>query len=474
MGTRGPTVLIVDDERNARYGMRKALDEGMEVLEAENLRSAVELVAEHHPEIILLDLNLGGENGLDLLSDTRAVDPPPLVIIITAHGNEKIAVEAMKAGAYDYLAKPFELDELRLVVRNAAEHSRLQEEILRLRRQLDEARGYGALVGRSEAMVRVYALIEKVAETDVSILITGESGSGKELVAAEIHRNSPRARGELVAVNCAAIPENLIESELFGHEKGSFTGALQRRIGKFEQARGGTLFLDEIGDMPLGTQAKILRALEEHSVQRLGSNQTIEVDVRILSATNRDLSTLVGEGTFRADLFYRLEVVRIDLPPLRRRREDIPLLVEHFLRTFARKHGRESASVEPDALAFLTRFDFPGNVRQLRNVVERLVVLSGDRPIGPRDLPDEIRYFDPATGHSSTELQLDPFLALPYRDARESFERHYLLRKLAEHDQNITHTAAAIGIHRQSLQQKVRDLDLKPFLQTEDGRESAG
>ncbi|MEJ2078663.1 MAG: sigma-54 dependent transcriptional regulator [Acidobacteriota bacterium] len=432
MMPEGPRVLIVDDERNARYGMRRALDESMDVMEAETLQEGVRLVDERHPEIILLDLNLAGQSGLDLLAHTRELEPAPLVIIITAHGNEKVAVDAMKSGAHDYLAKPFELDELRLVVRNAAERNRMQEEIRQLRRRLDEARGYGSLVGRSQAMERIYALIEKVAETDVSVLITGESGSGKELVAREIHRHSPRAKGELVPVNCAAIPENLIESELFGHEKGAFTGALQRRIGKFEQARGGTLFLDEIGDMPLGTQAKILRALEERSVQRLGSNQNIDVDVRII--------------------------------PLRRRRDDIPLLMQHFLESFARRYQRDAIAVSPDALALLGRYDFPGNVRQLRNIIERLVVLSGDRPIGPKELPDEVRLFDPATGRSTTELQLDPFLTLPYREARESFERHYLLRKLSEHDQNITHTAAAIGIHRQSLQQKIRDLDLKPFL----------
>jgi DNA-binding NtrC family response regulator len=464
MMPEGPRVLIVDDERNARYGMRRALDESMDVMEAETLQEGVRLVDERHPEIILLDLNLAGQSGLDLLAHTRELEPAPLVIIITAHGNEKVAVDAMKSGAHDYLAKPFELDELRLVVRNAAERNRMQEEIRQLRRRLDEARGYGSLVGRSQAMERIYALIEKVAETDVSVLITGESGSGKELVAREIHRHSPRAKGELVPVNCAAIPENLIESELFGHEKGAFTGALQRRIGKFEQARGGTLFLDEIGDMPLGTQAKILRALEERSVQRLGSNQNIDVDVRIISATNRELTSLVADGAFRSDLLYRLEVVRIDIPPLRRRRDDIPLLMQHFLESFARRYQRDAIAVSPDALALLGRYDFPGNVRQLRNIIERLVVLSGDRPIGPKELPDEIRFFDPATGRSTTELKLDPFLALPYREARESFERHYLLRKLSEHDQNITHTAAAIGIHRQSLQQKIRDLDLKPFL----------
>jgi two-component system response regulator AtoC/two-component system nitrogen regulation response regulator NtrX len=373
----------------------------------------------------------------------------------------------MKRGAYHYIAKPFDVDELRAVVRNAGESILLQRENLDLRDRLEHARGYGSIIGQSRPMTRVYSIIEKVAETDVTVLITGESGAGKELVAHAIHRESPRRQHEMVTVNCAAIPENLIESELFGHEKGAFTGAAQRRIGKFEQARRGTLFLDEIGDMPLGTQAKILRALEERKVERLGSNQPLDVDVRIISATNRDLKEMVAEGTFRSDLYYRLEVVRIELPPLRKRKDDIPLLTEFFIRQFADRHGREIQGISSQALSRLVQYDFPGNVRQLRNLVERMVVLSSNRQIEMGDLPEEIRLFDTATGQDARLLRLEPFLDLPFKEARDSFERNFLLSKLAEHDNNITHTAAAIGLHRQSLQQKIRDLDLRPLINPE-------
>jgi len=461
-------VLIVDDERTARYGMRKALDLQVEVLEADRLSTAQQIFEEKLPEIVLLDLNLGGESGFDFLAFTQKQDVRPHVIVITAHGNERVAVDAMKRGAYHYVAKPFDVDELRAVVRNAGESILLQRENLDLRTRLESARGYGSIIGQSRPMTRVYSVIEKVAETDVTVLITGESGAGKELVAHAIHRESPRRQYEMVTVNCAAIPENLIESELFGHEKGAFTGAAQRRIGKFEQARRGTLFLDEIGDMPLGTQAKILRALEERKVERLGSNQPLDVDVRIISATNRDLKEMVEEGTFRSDLYYRLEVVRIELPPLRKRKDDIPLLTEFFIRQFADRHGREIEGISSQALAQLVQYDFPGNVRQLRNLVERMVVLSSRPQIETGDLPEEIRLFDPATGQDARLLRLEPFLDLPFKEARDSFERNFLLSKLAEHDNNITHTAAAIGLHRQSLQQKIRDLDLRPLINPEE------
>jgi two-component system response regulator AtoC/two-component system nitrogen regulation response regulator NtrX len=457
-------VLIVDDERTARYGMRKALDLEVEVLEADRLSIAQQIFEEKRPEIVLLDLNLGSESGSEFLDFAQGQKPRPYVIVITAHGNERVAVDAMKRGAYHYIAKPFDVDELRLVVRNARESIILQRENQELRTRLDQVRGYGKIIGQSDTMGRVYSIIEKVAETDVTILISGESGVGKELVSHEIHRSGPRHQHEMVTVNCAAIPENLIESELFGHEKGAFTGATQRRIGKFEQARRGTLFLDEIGDMPLGTQAKILRALEERKVERLGSNQSIEVDVRIISATNRNLKEMVEDGTFRADLYYRLEVVRIDIPALRKRRDDIPVLTEFFINQFAEKHGRRAAGISPEALAQLVRYDFPGNVRQLRNLVERMVVLSAESQIEMSDLPEEVRLFDPATGQSASQLSLQPFLELPFKEARDSFERNFLLSKLAEHENNITHTAAAIGMHRQSLQQKIRDLDLKNLI----------
>jgi two-component system response regulator AtoC/two-component system nitrogen regulation response regulator NtrX len=454
-------VLIVDDEATARYGIRKTLDTGCDVFEAANLESAKKTLETESPDIVLLDLNLGGENGLDLLSTTVEAAGPPLVVIITAHGNEKIAVEAMKAGAFDYVAKPFEIEELRLVVRNAAEQIHLRRENERLRNELVAATGFGEMIGQSPAMHKVFDMIDKVAETDVTVLITGESGCGKELVASELHRRSARQGGELVTVNCAAIPENLIESELFGHEKGAFTGAVQRRIGKFERARGGTLFLDEIGDMPVGTQAKILRVLEEKKIERLGSNQNIDVDVRIISATNRDLLEQVEKGEFRKDLYYRLEVVGIHVPALRKRKEDIPLLVDYFLDTFCEKHGKQGMKLTREALAVLMRYSFPGNVRQLRNLLERLVVLAAEPEIRETDLPEEIRYFDAEAGVDTSGMSLGPLLEMELRPARDTFERKYLLVKLADNNYNITHTAAAIGIHRQSLQQKMKDLNLK-------------
>jgi DNA-binding NtrC family response regulator len=456
--------LIVDDEETARYGMRKALASQGKIFEAATLTAARTILTEEEPQLVLLDLNLAGEDGFELLAQSRKLSPPPNVIVITAHGNEKIAVEAMKKGAFDYLAKPFEIDELRLVVRNAAEQVMLREENLSLKTELAAVSGYGEMVGSSDAMKRVYDLIDRVAETDATVLLTGESGSGKELVARELHRGSSRKDGPFVFINCAAIPETLIESELFGHEKGAFTGASEQRAGKFERANGGTLFLDEIGDMALETQAKLLRVLEDHSVERLGSEKTIPVDVRIVSATNQDLLAMVEEKKFREDLYYRLEVVKIHIPPLRKRREDIDALVQYFLELFSQKHGKEIPEIGGEAMAWLTRYSYPGNVRQLRNMVERLLILHPDGPVEKKDLPDEIRYFVPGEESESKGEGLEPLFKLSYKNARSAFETRYLLWNLQENANNITHTADGIGIHRQSLQQKIRDLSLRDFM----------
>jgi two-component system response regulator AtoC/two-component system nitrogen regulation response regulator NtrX len=440
------------------------LDGDYEVFEASNLTKARELCEVQQPEIVLLDLNLGAEDGFDFLEEVQRRDLPVLVIIITAHGSERIAVGAMKKGAYDYLAKPFEIDELRLIVRNAAEQIQLRQENQQLREKLAAASGYGSIIGRSQPMQGVFSMIEKVSGTDVTVLLSGESGSGKELVALELHRNSPRSKQELVTVNCAAIPDNLIESELFGHEKGAFTGATQSRVGKFEKADRGTLFLDEIGDMSLDIQAKILRVLEEKKIEKLGSNRLIQVDVRIISATNRDLAEMVQEKGFREDLFYRLEVVKIPIPPLRMRKEDIPLLIEYFLDQFCKRYQKPSITVDPASMAVFMRYSYPGNVRQLRNIVERLVVLASGPIVREADLPMEMRFFDPETGADASARSWEPLLNMGFKTARETFESKYLLAKLTEHGNNITHTAEAIGIHRQSLQQKIKDLDLKKFL----------
>src|SRR5215475_904130 len=386
--------MIVDDEEAARYGMRRALSTlGYNITEAGSAEAARALLKQTEPDLLLLDVNLPGLSGLDFLRELKSNNGNgPLVIIVTAHGSERMAVEAVKAGAHDYLSKPFELDDLRLVVKNAAETVQLRRENYSLRRRIEVERSQrGALVGNSEAMQRVRAMIEKVAETDATVLVRGESGTGKELVAHEIHeRNSARRNGSFVAVNCAALPSELIESELFGHEKGAFTGAAGRREGKFEQADGGTLFLDEIGDMSANVQAKLLRALEERRIERLGGNDSIPVDVRIVSATHRPLEQEINTGHFRADLFYRLRVVTIDIAPLRERREDIPVLVETFLRNAAERYELPHRPMAQPALRRLVEYSWPGNVRELKNTMDRAVIMAEGDELTARDLPVEV------------------------------------------------------------------------------------
>lgn len=387
----------------------------------------------------------------------------PVVVVITAYGSEKIAVEAMKKGAYDYIAKPFDIEELRLIARNALEKLALQDENRKLRSQLEslsELDGLGTLVGKSPVMKELFAKIEKVSPTEVTVLLQGESGSGKELVAREIHRRSHRADKPLVVMNCAALPEALIESELFGHERGAFTGATERRIGKFEMANGGTLFLDEIGDMHLNTQAKFLRAVEEQKFERLGGGEMVRVDVRVISATNKDLVAEIKKGSFREDLYFRLKVVEIELPSLRQRREDIPLLVQHFLKLYSQKNNKEVKGVSREAMRILLSYDWPGNVRQLANTLESAMVLARETTITKEDLPEDLREGQPL---ASPVITLDS--TLPFKEAKrrvvESFEKEYILRSLKAHGGNITRTAEALGMHRQGLQQKLRELNLK-------------
>lgn len=459
-----PAILIADDEKGARFGMKKALEkDGYPLFEATSGPEAVEFIKNHLPDIVFLDINMPEMNGLEVLEKIRGMECPPLVVVITAYGSEKIAVEAMKKGAYDYIAKPFDVEELRLITRNALEKLALQDENRRLRSQLEglsTVEGLGEIVGQSPAMRRVFTKIEKVAPTETTVLLLGESGSGKELVAREIHRRSHRADKPLVVMNCAALPETLIESELFGHEKGAFTGATERRIGKFEMAHGGTIFLDEIGDMSPNTQAKLLRAIEEKKFERLGGMETLRVDARVISATNKDLPAEIEKGTFREDLYYRLKVVEIELPALRQRREDIPLLVQHFLRLFSRRHKKELEGVSREVMRILLSYDWPGNVRQLANTLERAVILAENATITREDLPEDLKGDQPPVS-SSTILDY----TLPFREAKrrvvESFEREYILQSLKAHKGNITKTAEALGMHRQGLQQKLRELNIK-------------
>jgi DNA-binding NtrC family response regulator len=461
-------LLIVDDEEAARYGMRRALETfGGEIAEAASAESARTLMRETEFDLLLLDVNLPGISGLEFLnqiqteSETNKTEAP-LVVIITAHGSERLAVQAVKSGAHDYLSKPFELDDLRLVVKNALETTRLRRENRSLRRRLEiEASQRGALIGNSDAMQRVRAMIDKVADTDATVLVRGESGTGKELVARELHeRSSTRSTGAFVAVNCAALPHELIESELFGHEKGAFTGAAARRKGKFEQANGGTLFLDEIGDMSANVQAKLLRALEERRIERLGGDESIAVDVRIVSATHRDLEDEIENGNFRADLFYRLRVVTIDIAPLRDRREDIPVLSAAFARQVADRHGLPERVIGRDGLRRLVEYSWPGNVRELKNVIERAAIMSEGDELNEIEINGQSK----VTSSSAPDVSANGNLLVPYtsdfRDDRREFERRYIARCLEEAGGNVTRAATVLGMHRQSLQHKLRELGL--------------
>ena len=460
--------MIVDDEEAARYGMRRALTTfGYNISEASSAEAARALLKQQETDLLLLDVNLPGMSGLDFLRELKQSNGnAPLVIIVTAHGSERMAVEAVKAGAHDYLSKPFELDDLRLVVKNAAETVQLRRENYSLRRRIEVERSQrGALIGNSQAMQRVRAMIEKVAETDATVLVRGESGTGKELVAREVHeRNTARRNGAFVAVNCAALPSELIESELFGHEKGAFTGAAARREGKFEQADGGTLFLDEIGDMSSNVQAKLLRALEDRRIERLGGNDSIPVDVRIVSATHRPLEQEIEKGHFRADLFYRLRVVTIDISPLRERREDIPILAETFLRNAAERYELPQRTLSQSALKKLLEYAWPGNVRELKNTIERAVIMAEGEEVSVRDLPDEVTAGLPKSGVvEGDESDVDglrvPFTA-DFREDRREFERRYITRCLEHTQGNVTRAAEILDMHRQSLQHKLRQLGL--------------
>src|SRR5258708_4835227 len=456
-------LLIVDDEEAARYGIRRALEAfGCEIAEAGSVEAARELMVDAKVDLLLLDVNLPGISGLEFLQELQSGNQAemPLVVIITAHGSERLAVQAVKSGAYDYVSKPFELDDLRLVVKNAFENIKLRRENLSLRRRIEiESSQRGALLGNSAPMHSVRAMIEKVADTDATVLVRGESGTGKELVARELHeRSSARSSGAFVAVNCAALPTELIESELFGHEKGAFTGAAARRQGKFEQANDGTLFLDEIGDMSANVQAKLLRALEERRIERLGGDESIPVDVRVISATHRALEEEIADGNFRADLFYRLRVVTIDIAPLRERREDIPFLAETFACQACERHGLPERRLSGDALRKLMEYEWPGNVRELKNAIERAAIMSEGDELSVNDLEHAPQ------GKASVEAPMTGDLSVPYtsgfRDDRREFERRYIARCLEESGGNVTRAASILGMHRQSLQHKLRELGL--------------
>jgi DNA-binding NtrC family response regulator len=454
------TILIVDDEPAARYGLRRALEAKYRIAEADSAEAARIALDTEKPDLLLLDIVLPGQDGLSFLKWMREQGSEVPVLMVSALDTAKTAVAALQLGAADYLVKGFELDELRQRVANLLKLATLEKENDTLRRQLAVEGQFGQMIGRSAEMRRAFEMADRVAPTDSTVLILGESGTGKDLLAQEIHARSPRGGKAFVAVNCAALPETLIESELFGYERGAFTGAAQQKKGKFELASGGTLFLDEIGDMNPVTQAKVLRALENRTIERLGGTQSIPVDVRVISATHRDLPAEIRAGKFREDLFYRLRVVTIELPPLRTHKEDIPVLAESFLQMHTARLGR-SAQLSRDAMAALERYDWPGNVRELKNALERSLVLCRSEEIGVSDLPGEVaRGEAPLSAHSGGDSAND-FGERDFREAKRKFEVAYLTKQLADHRWNVSRTAATIGLHRQSLQEKLRELGIR-------------
>ena len=454
------TILIVDDEPTARHGLRRALEGCYRTVEADSAAAARSALSTENPDLLLLDVVMPGEDGLALLKWLRMEGQQLPVLMVSALDTAKPAVEALQYGAADYLVKGFELEELRTRVANLLKLAKLEQENNSLRRRLATEGQFGQMIGRSAAMRRAFEMADRVAGTDSTVLILGESGTGKDLLAQEIHARSQRNGKAYVAVNCAALPETLIESELFGYERGAFTGAAQQKKGRFEQAHGGTLFLDEIGDMNPVTQSKVLRALENRTIERLGGTQSIPVDVRVISATHRDLPLAIRDGKFREDLFYRLRVVTIELPPLRTHKEDIAALSEAFLQIHGARLGR-NGRLAKEALTTLERYDWPGNVRELKNAIERAMVLSRGEEVGVADLPEEVVKGSPVlpkANQSGADLGLNES---DFREAKRKFEVAYLKRQLTAHRWNISRTAATIGLHRQSLQERLRELGIR-------------
>ena len=454
------TILIVDDEPAIRYGLRRALEETYRIVEADSAQAAREAIAREIPDLALLDIVLPGEDGLSFLRAIRSEGFSRPILIVSALDTARTAIEALRSGANDYIVKGFDVAELRQRVANLVRLAELEADNTRLRRQLVSDGEFGRMRGVSAQMRRVFDLAARVAASDATVLIRGESGTGKDLLAQEIHDRSPRAGKPFIAVNCAALPEHLIESELFGYEKGAFTGASQMKKGKFELATSGTLFLDEIGDMNPVTQAKVLRALESRTIERLGGTLTIAVDVRVISATHRNLEKEIGEGKFREDLYYRLRVVTLELPSLRERKEDIPALAGDFLGQLGARNHRQ-AQLTREAGEALLRYDWPGNVRELRNALERSLVLSSGKTIDVADLPEEVRRGENSRGNGAAASSDEILGETDLREAKRRFEIAFLKRKLGEHRWNVSRTAAAVGLHRQSLQEKLRELGIE-------------
>jgi two-component system, NtrC family, response regulator AtoC len=446
------TILIVDDEKHTREGLRQSLEEECDVYTASNIEEALNVLDADRIDLVLTDLRLGGEDGLALIEKILQRARPPICILMTAYGSIATAVEAMRKGAYDFVTKPINLDELGMKIRRAINGQRLEQENLQLKQQVQQRFGLENLIGESSALHRILDTIQQVAPTRATVLIQGESGTGKELIARAIHNLSNRNKTRFVALNCSAFSPQLIESELFGHEKGAFTGASERRIGRIEQAAGGTLFLDEIGEIDGNVQVKLLRALDPGVFERVGGNQTIKTDIRLIAATNRDLTLLVTEKKFREDLYYRLNVVQIRVPPLRERKEDIPLLANAFLREISQRDSKPYRSLSPEAMDALLRYDWPGNIRELKGAIDSGVTLATGNQITFQDLPLTVAQVQFGTsahlGENVGQMNL------------HNNEMRLIVRALEETRGNRTEAAKKLGISRRTLHRRLKELNL--------------
>ena len=450
------TVLVADDKKSMREFLSEALQkEGYQVSLAADGEQALELFRELIPDIVITDIRMPGLNGLEFLKSMRDLDPEAVVIVITAYGSIETAVTAMKSGAYDYITKPFSIDELTVVMDKAKEQRRLVDENRRLRLELTKKYKFENIIGKSPKIQEVFDIMERVIPSKATVMLYGESGTGKELIARAIHYSGARKNGPFVKVNCAALPESLLESELFGHERGAFTGAIQRRQGRFELSDNGSIFLDEIGDISPTVQVRLLRVIQQREFERVGGAKTIQVDVRILAATNRDLEEAVEDGVFRKDLYFRLHVLHIDMPPLRQRREDIPLLIKYHLDLFNAENGKNVTGVAPEALDTLTTYDWPGNVRELRNCVERMIVMTQDSTLTIADVPHEIR--------DAAGTVLVPVTTLPTASVldMETNERNLIVQALRNCNGNRSAAARELGISRRTLHRKINQFNLR-------------
>ena len=450
-----PTLLIVDDEKHTREGLRSSLDDSFDVYVASDIAGAMGVLERENVDLVLTDLRLGGEDGMQLIDKVLARAHPPVVVMMTAYGSVDAAVEAMRRGAYDFVTKPVNIDRLEILLHRALRSVKVEAEVVELKKQVEKRYGLERLIGESQVMQEVYETIKQVAPTRATVLIQGESGTGKELVAQALHALSERPKPKFVAVHCAALSAQLLESELFGHEKGAFTGASEKRIGRFEQANGGTMFLDEIGEIDHATQVKLLRVLgEERSFERVGGNAPIKVDVRLVAATNRDLAKMVSEGKFREDLFFRLSVVPITLPPLRARKEDLPLLVQSMLTGLSAENGKPFRELTADAMQAVLRYDWPGNVRELRTAVEHGVVMASGAKITLRDLPQTVRN----GGGNTPAVAVGAPLSNVSKEERLNVhltEDLLIDQALAETRGNVTQAAKRLGISRRTLHRRL-------------------